>query len=159
LVYSSAPDWWCDVSDAAAVKKALLAKLESDSTLINLVPVAGEPTKAGVYFNLSPNGVTKAIVLSQIIAEDTYALRSTAFQRFLFLVKCVQRSTDTSGVDAVAARIQALLHGQALTITGYRHMTTRREEAISYAEVDDDDLDEHWQHSGGRYEIFAEPTS
>lgn len=147
------------MSDVAAIRNALIATLESDSTLISLAPDPDQPTKAAVYLNVSPNGVTKAIVVSLVIGEDMYALRSTAFQRMSFLVKCVHRSTATTGADAVAARIQDVLHAQSLTISGYNHIVTRREEPISYAEVDDDDVDEHWQHAGGRYEVFAEPNS
>ncbi len=149
------------MSDAAAVRKALIATLEADTTLASLAPddSGGSPTTAAVYLNVSPNGVTKAVIVSQVMAEDAYALRTTAFTRFLFLVKGVERSTDPAGVDAVAARIQELLHAQPLTIAGYQHMVTRREEAISYAEVDDDDVEEHWQHAGGRYEIVAAPIN
>lgn len=149
------------MSDVADVRKALIAKLETDSTLAGLVPddAVESPTKAAVYFNVSPAGVTKAVIVSLVIGEDVYALRSTAYQRLLFLVKAVERSTDPAGVDAAAARIQELLHAQPLTIDGYKHMVTLRDEPISYAEVDDDDVEEHWQHSGGRYEIFATPDN
>ncbi|HEX7769192.1 MAG TPA: hypothetical protein VF422_04095, partial [Dokdonella sp.] len=78
---------------------------------------------------------------------------------FSFLVKAVERSTDPAGVDAVAARIQDLLHAQSLTIDGFQHMVTRREEPISYTEVDEDDVEQHWQHAGGRYEVFAAPNN
>ena len=140
------------MSDVADVRRALLDVLDGDATLIGLVP-------EGAFLNVSPAGITKAVIVSQIIAEDHYAMRSTAYQRFLFLVKAVERSTSPDGVDAAAARIQALLHAQALTITGYKHMVTLREEPISYTEVDDDDADERWQHAGGRYEIFATPNT
>ena len=48
-------------------------------------------------------------------------------------------------------------YARTLVVTGYTKVIVRRQEYVSYAEVDDD-RDEHWQHSGGRYEIWATPN-
>lgn len=139
------------MSNPADVIVSVMAALNDDATLIGLVP-------DGAFLNVSPGGVTKAVIVSLVTHEDAYAMRQRGHEKFLVLVKAVERSTSVDGVNAAAARIDALLQAVELTITGYSHMVTLREEHISYAEVDED-KDEHWQHAGGRYAIWAAPNN
>lgn len=139
------------MSDPAEVIKAVVAKLDADATLLALVP-------AGAYRNVAPAEVQKAVIVELVIHQDVYAMRSVAYDKTFVRVKAVERSKSTTGVDAAAARIQDVLQDQALTITGYRHRSTRRMEHIAEVETDDDDPEEHWQMAGGIYEIWAVPT-
>lgn len=138
------------MADPAAVINAVLTTLDADAALIAMVP-------DGAFRNVSPGGVTKAVIVSLVIHQDTYTMRERAYETFLLLVKAVERSTDPAGVNAAAARIEALLHDAVIAVTGYRKVVIRRMEHVSYAEVDED-RDEHWQHAGGRYEIWATPN-
>lgn len=142
------------MSDTAAIDDAVVAKLAGDATLMAI-------TTGGVYFGVAPRGETKVVIVSMVIHEDEYSMRAKAYERVLYTVKAVMKAktaTGVSGADAAAARIDALLHDVALTITGYRHMLTLRTERVRYPELDEDS-DERWQHSGGRYEVWAAPTS
>lgn len=142
------------MSESAAIDDAIVAKLSGDSTLVTTMGYS-------VFFGVAKPNVTKAVIVALVIHEDEYSLRSKAFERVLYTVKAVAKSQSAagaSGADAAAARIDALLHDVTLTIAGYRHMLTRRTERVRYPEIDQD-TDERWQHSGGRYEVWAAPTS
>lgn len=128
----------------------MIAKLANDATLTDLMT-------DGVYMDVVPSGKTKFVIVSQVIHEDEYVFEGRAFERFTYLVKAV--SLDTSGTDVktAAARIDTLLQGVALTITGYSHCLTRRTERLRMTEVDDVNHDIRWQHRGGRYEVVVSP--
>ena len=139
------------MSDASNVDAALLATLSGDATLAGLMP-------DGVFFDIAPPNKTRFVIVSQVIYEDTHAMGETAYEMGLYLVKAVARDDGQgSPVKAAAARIHALLHQQDLTITGYSHMVTLREERVRYTEVDSVDHDVRWQHRGGRYAIWVSP--
>jgi len=139
------------MADSSEIDAAVIAKLANDSTLSSLLP-------DGVYFGVAPSGRTAFVVVSLIIHEDEYVYEGRAYERALYLVKGV--ANDTSGVNmkAAAARIDVLLQDVPLTITGYTHMLTRREERIRYPETDSAEPDTIWQHRGGQYSVFASPS-
>lgn len=136
------------MADPTQVRAGLIAKLEASDDLMDAFP-------DGVWFGVAPREMTKFILVSTVIAEDERFFNATDGDlRFLFLVKAVEKTEDSTNVDAGAVLIHAALQDQPLTITGYTHQSTKREEHIEYPEVDDD-TDERWQHSGGRYEVVV----
>ena len=112
----------------------------------------------GVFMDMAPSGATRFVLVSVVIAEDSYVFEGIAWEQVLYLVKAVERSSSGAGVSAAAARIHTLLQGAALSITGYTNMLCRRTERVRYTEVDPEDNDARWQHRGGRYEITASPN-
>ena len=143
------------MADASAVDAALVAKLLADATLMAI-------TTDGVYIDLAPQGCTKFVLVSQSAHEDAYTQPETsAFERFVYLVKAV--TANVSGVDAktAAARIHTLLQFGTLSATGYSLMTMRRLEdngRVRHTEVDAASDRLHWQHRGGLYEIEVQPS-
>jgi len=138
------------VADPAEVDAAIVTHLANDATLAGLLP-------DGVYMDIAPSGKTQFVIVSLVIHEDNYMLGGEAFEKALYLVKAVDKSTSGSIAKAAAARIQTLLQDVPLTITGYTHMLTQREERVRYTEVDESEPDTRWQHRGGRYAVFVSP--
>ena len=139
------------MADPAEVDAAIVTHLANDATLAGLLP-------DGVYMDIAPSGKTQFVIVSLVIHEDNYMLGGEAFEKALYLVKAVDKSTSGSIAKAAAARIQTLLQDVPLTITGYTHMLTQREERVRYTEVDESEPDTRWQHRGGRYAVFVSPN-
>lgn len=140
-------------SDSSNVDAAIVETLQGDATLAALLP-------DGVFIDVAPANKTRFVIVSQVIHEDHYALNDqAAFEQFLYLVKAVARDSSAgTPVKAAAVRINELLQFQPLTVTGYDHMLTRREERVRYTEVDSENPETRWQHRGGRYAVFVSPT-
>jgi hypothetical protein len=137
------------MADSGNIETALIAKLAGDATLSVLMT-------NGVHIDVAPKGSTKFVIVSLTTSTDEPALGSArAYEDALYLVKAVAFSTSPASVKAAAARIDALLEQQPLTVTGFDHMVTRRVERVRYTEVDDVDADARWQHSGGRYQVMV----
>ncbi len=136
------------MADSSDMDAAVLAVLTGDATLAGLMP-------DGVYMDVAPKGRTRFVIVSVVIHEDEYRFEGRAYERCLYLVKAVDQSTSGTTIKQAAARIDALLQDMPLTITGYTHMLTRREERIRATEVDETNPDLHWQHRGGRYAVLA----
>jgi hypothetical protein len=139
------------MADSSAIGNALVAKLGADTTLLALVP-------NGVYFDLAPTTARRAVVVSQIMSEDTGQFGGRAFEDALFLVEAQLLSTS-SGPDAnatarsAAARIDALLEGGTLTVSGYTLMAMHREEFVRMTERDEVDPTILWYRRGGHYRV------
>lgn len=137
------------MADSAAIDAALVAVLAGDSTLMALVD--------GVYMDIAPAGKTRFVIVSLVIHEDDNDFDGRGMEVATYLVKAVEQNVSGANCNTAAARIDALLQDVPLTITGYTHLMTRRQERIRYTEVDDLNADIRWQHRGGRYEIAVSP--
>jgi len=145
------------VADSSAIDAALVTKLSSDATLLGLMP-------NGVYFDQAPPGSSRFVLISLVNSHDEPMMDADrAFEEATYLVKAVGLSAPsvTLPVNAMrdaAARIDALLEGGTLTISGYGLMVMRRVESIRALEVDEADESIRWQHRGGMYEVVVSPT-
>jgi hypothetical protein len=133
--------------NSGAIDAALTAVLLNDATLTALLP-------DGVYFDEAKQGATRFVIVS-LVDEFDEAVYGTgrAIEDALYLVKAVVQSTTGTNADTAAARIDVLLDDQPLTVSGYTHMATFREERVRLNEVDDVNPAIRWQHRGGRYRI------
>ncbi len=136
------------MADTSAIDDAVIGRLTGDATLMAL-------TTDGAYYDVAPNGLTRFLIVSQVIHLDDYVFEGRAMESVTYLVKAVFRDAVAADIIAAAARIDALLQGVALTITGYSHCLTSRSERVRYTEVDDVDANIRWQHRGGRYEVVV----
>lgn len=134
--------------DSSEIDAALSAKLLADPTLMGIC-------SDGVYFDEASQGLTKFVIISLVLALDTPMFGARAFEDATYLVKAVTLNNSGADVKTAAARIDALLDNQPLSVSGYSHMVTRRVERIRLTEVDDMDNSIRWQHRGGRYEIVV----
>lgn len=136
------------MSDSGEIDNAIIAKLTGDATLTGLMP-------DGVYYSQAPVGKKKFVIVSLILADDEPMFNARAFEDSHYLVKAVELSSSGTNTRLAAARIDALLDGQPLTIPGYSHMVTQREERFREVEVDDADPTIIWQHRGGQYQVMV----
>lgn len=136
--------------DSSAVDAAVVGRLLGDATLTGLMP-------DGVYFDVGGKDATRFVLVSQVDEDDIEMQGGDAFERFLYLVKAVEKSTTGANVLAAAARIQTLLNGTTYAVTGYTLARSKRVARVRYTEIDDADPDIRWQHRGGRYEVWVSP--
>lgn len=139
------------MADPSKIDEAVVAKLETSDDLREIFT-------DGVFFDVAPNGATKFVLVSLVIAEDEDVMGEVdaGIQKNLYLVKAVDKSPSDANAKTGARLIHALLQKTSLVIDGYDHMVTKRVERIRASEVDDDS-DVRWQHQGGRYEVWASP--
>jgi hypothetical protein len=135
--------------DSGALDAALSQRLLSDANLASLMP-------DGVYFDVAGHGPTRFVIVSLIVESDIGMFNGRAFEDGLYLVKAVALDTTGANVRSAAARIDTLLHNQALDVTGYGQVSLTRVARVRYTEVDQDH-DARWQHRGGHYRMMASP--
>lgn len=134
----------------AALDNGLLATLKADATLTTRAP-------GGVYRDMAPQGTAEPFVIVTLMAHLDIPQfgDAPAYEEGRFLVKAVGQGTSATATESAADRIHALLNGGTLTVTGFTHMGTWREERISYVEADGS---ARWQHRGGMYVVRACPN-
>lgn len=138
------------MSDSSAIGRAIVAKLRGDGTLTGLT--------GGVYLDKAPTDSKQHVIVSLVVGQDVHMFGGRAFENPMYLVKAVELSSITPHeIDAAAARIDALLEGGTLTITGYAFKAMRRDEPIAYTENDERDPSITFFHAGGRYQVFTAP--
>lgn len=138
------------MSDSTDIDQALIALLGSDATLLSYM-------QAGVYYDVAPPGSQNFVIVSLVDTVDEAVFGGRAYEDSLYLVKAVGLTSTiplrTPNMKAAAARIDALLNEQTLTVNGYTHMAMFREGRVRTTEVDDEDADLRWQHRGGFYRV------
>ena len=146
------------MSDTDAIDAALVATLEADAQLQALMATGASPEPPFVFFEFAPPGRTKFVLVFQEDHLDEYSMGEHAYEVPVYAVMACDKSTSGATAKSAGQRIQAVLHDQPLTITGYRHMATLRQGRIRETKLDED-TDERWQHRGGRYAVWAAPNS
>ena len=134
--------------DVLEIDNAVIHVLLTDPTLAGLMP-------DGVYWDVAKPKAKRFVSVSRVEATDEPVFGSRAYEDVLYLVKAVVLESTGGDVGAAARRIDALLEDQPLTIPGFVHMVTYREEPIRYTEVDEVDDTIRWQHRGGHYRVQA----
>lgn len=135
------------MANTSDIANALIAKLGSDTQLLALCP-------NGVYRDQAPPGATRFVIVSLMAGEDIGVFGQRAIEAGVYLVEARMLSTIAgANVNAAAARIDALLEDQPLTVAGYSWMTMHREEPIGITEVDASDPSIRWFRRGGRYRL------
>jgi hypothetical protein len=145
------------VPDSSAVDTAVIARLASDATLAALLP-------GGVHFGLAPQGTTAfALVTIDETADIAVFAAAPAARRAIevitYAVQAVVLTSAMAPATDAAARIDALLEDQPLTVAGYGWLSTVRVERLrDPGELDPGDKSVRWQHHGGRYRVQVTPT-
>ena len=146
------------MADSSAIDTAVITTLASDAQLAALLP-------GGVHFGLAPQGVTAFALVSIDETADVAVFaeppaRRRAIEAVTYAVQAVLPTSAMAPATQAAARIDALLEDQPLTIPGYGWLSTVRVERIRPAgEPDPGDKNIRWQHSGGRYRVQVTPTA
>lgn len=113
----------------------------------------------GVYMDIAPKGKTRFGIVSLAAHEDQYQMGGEAYEKSTYLVKAVDLNNSPRRANVAADRMREVLEQTALSIAGYDHMLTEREERVAYTEVDSDNPDIRWQHRGGRFAVFVSPSA
>jgi hypothetical protein len=146
--------------DRAAIGAALLARLQGDVSLAALMP-------GGVWLNRAAPNLTRYVLVTFAQGVDdlclTFGAPGTrrAIEVDVFAIRACELNTNgsysTANTKQAAARIDALLEDQPLTITGYVCGEISRLRPIEFADVDQVDKSQTWQYRGGEYRIRATP--
>jgi hypothetical protein len=129
------------------LEAALYAKLAGDATLSGLAP-------GGVWRGVAPVGTTGVFVaFAQVSGVDAYTLKDRATTTYNYLIKAIGPGESATPAWNAAARIDALLNDQPLTLSAGSVMSVRRERAMTMTETDGG---EQYQHAGGYYIIWTQ---
>lgn len=134
-----------------APRRAIYGKLAGDTTLTSMLgtPPAGKSQNIydGVAFQ---NAGFPYVVLNKQSGTPAYALGSRAYDNEVWLIKGVDRGTDADVVEAISARLDALLTDATISISGRTQLYLRRISDVDYAEVVDGTI---YRHSGSLFRL------
>ena len=134
------------MTDGSDIDNALVAKLGADTTLLALCP-------DNVYLNVAPAGSRRFVIVAVMDAVDEAVFGGRAIEHVRYLVEARMLSTVAGDIQAAAARIDALLEDQPLTVPGYGWMATYRESRERDDEPDEHDPSIRWARRGGYYRV------
>lgn len=137
--------------DSSDIDAALVVKLASDATLIGYLQ-----SGASVFMDEAWPNSKKFVIVSLVEEHDAQQFGGRAFEDALYLVEARMLETPAvpvGNIKAAAARIDALLDGGTLTVTGYKLMVMQREERFRTLERDDADPSITWHRRGGHYRL------
>jgi Protein of unknown function (DUF3168) len=109
----------------------------------------------GVWANLAAQGTALPYVIIQWQGGGDENDHSHDSVNIIYTVKALAASAQTAAI--ILAACDALLHKQTLSVTGWTNFWLRREEWVSYAEVDQ--LGKLTYHRGAMYRIRNERTT
>jgi hypothetical protein len=133
---------------SAPIRRALYGKLAGDTTLGALLAQPPSGWSHSIYHQQAPEGAQFPYVIFQKQSgTPAYALGAKAYDEELWLVKGVDRQADGDAdpVDAISARLDALLTDAALSISGRTQLYLRRISDVEYPEAHGD---QRFLHAG-----------
>jgi hypothetical protein len=138
------------------IDAAVIGALQADSALLALTP-------DGVFYDLAPPGAKRFVIVSLIDPTDTSEFGRRTMESNLYLVEARGLSTvfTTANAKAAAARIDAILQDQPLTIPGYAWLDTSRDDNQARTRVVEPDAIDpslRWLRGGGFYRVRASLT-
>jgi hypothetical protein len=136
------------------IRRALYGKLAGDTTLNNLL--ASPPTgySKSIYHDEAPAGASHPFVIFfKQAGTPTEAFGDPdAFDTDVWLVKGVDKAASADTVEAIQARVQALLNDTTLSISGAELEYLRRESDVQFSEVRDGVT---YRHAGAQYRLIV----
>jgi len=126
------------------IREGLRSQLTSDTALIS--ELGGE---TAIYYGVAPQGTPRPYVIFFNAGGGPENIYPGDLTSEVYVVKAV---ADTmGGALSVDAACKNALHKQALTVTGYTNIWTRRENELSLTEISDDG--QRIRHEGAYYRI------
>jgi len=128
-----------------AVRQALYTKLGTVSGVTNAVSTR-------IYHDQAPPDATYPLVIFNKMAGTKTRAFSTpnAFNREVWLVKAVDRSTGSNIVDAIAGAIDTALDGGTITVTGKKLADLTHVGDVEYLEPVGD---QEYRHAGATFAV------
>lgn len=136
--------------DSSAIDGAVLALLQGDTALKALMP-------DGVYRNLAAPAAKRYVLLDIDEWNDVATfVDGRALELGRYLVKAVGLASLNPDIKGAAYRIDQLLEGAHLTVTGYGDVwLDAREDRFDATEPDATDPTIRFLHRGGYYRVTA----
>jgi len=78
------------------------------------------------------------------------------WEEMIYQVKAIGKTSSPASLEAIATKIEELLHRKQGTVTNGEVLTSQHEAAVSYPELGDNGVRYH--HLGGLYRIRARVT-
>lgn len=139
------------------IRRALYGAMAGDSTLTGLLGTAAPGYSQNIYHGKAPQGAGFPFVVfskSSGIPTDAFGTPG-ALENDVWLVKGVDRAGSADAVEAVQARLKALLNDASLSISGATLCYLRRTQDVEYPE-NADGVDYH--HAGALFRLTTTPT-
>ena len=137
---------------STAVRRAIYGRLSSDSTLGNLLATAPTGYTKSIFHDFAPDNASFPYVLfHKQSGVPTEAFNDpSALEDDVWLVKGVDKNASADTVEAIQARVQALLNDSTLSISGATHLYLRRQSDVEFPEVREGDT---YRHAGALYRL------
>ena len=136
------------------VDKGIYDALVDSDDLTSLT--AGGTASPSVYQWLAPEGQAAPYVVyfPQSPSVPKRTMGGTVYEDALYTVKGVTLGPSSASAGTIAAKIEDAMN-VSLTITGYTHVRSEREQSVDFIEVSDG---QRWNHRGGVYRVQARPN-
>lgn len=136
------------------VRRAIYGKLAGDTTLNALLGTPAAGYSKNIYHQQAPAAARyPLIILSKQSGMPTETMTDPdALDTDTWLVKGIDQASSADTVEAVQARVQALLNDAALSISGATLLYLRRQSDIEYAETADGVT---YRHAGALYRLIT----
>jgi hypothetical protein len=129
-----------------SVRDAIYGLLTGDATLTGLLADA-----TSVYHENAPAEATfPYVVFHRQVGLRDWTFGGEPMRPEVWLVKAVDRGQSAEDAEAIDARCETLLNDAALNITGSTLLYLRRDQDVSFPEVDGQDT---YKHVGGLYRL------
>lgn len=132
---------------STAVAQALYTKLTGATSVTGKLATA-----TSIYHGQAPTGAAYPfIILSKASGVKTRAFRDpNAFNREVWLIKAVDRSTTSNLAEAIAEAVDALLDGGTITVSGKKVADLHHVSDVDYLEPSGDQT---YRHHGANYAL------
>ena len=136
------------------VRRALYGKMAGDTTLNALLGAPASGYSKAIYHQEAPQGATFPFVVFQKSSGiPTEAMGDPdALDTDVWLIKGIDKSTSADTVEAIQARLQALLNDASLSISGATLLYLRRQSDVEYPETDNGVT---YRHAGALYRLVV----
>jgi hypothetical protein len=136
------------------IRRALYGKLAGDTTLNNLLATPPANYGKSIYHEEAPAGAAYPfVVFFKQAGTPTEAFGDPdAFDTDVWLIKGVDKAASADTVEAIQARLQALLNDATLSISGAELQYLRRESDVQFSEIRDA---VRYRHAGAQYRLIV----
>lgn len=136
-------------------RRAIYGKLAGDSTLNALLGTPAPNYAKSIYYGVAPQGANfPFVIFNKQDGRPTEAFTDpSAFETDIWMVRGTDRGTAGQALDAVEAiqaRVAALLNDAALQVSGSTVMYLRRQSDMDFTEDEDGVI---YRHAGSLYRL------
>lgn len=133
--------------EATTAEEFLVSTLTGDATLMAQLP-------GGVWNIEAPEGTPYPFLVFQFMSGNDFAAVGALriWTNMIYLVKVIADAADFDSLNAVAARLDAVLHGTSGTVSSGVVWSCTREQTIR---LPDQLANRQFRQAGGLYRLYA----